>query len=194
MENIITTATAAGNFTKLVAAINAAGLGEALNATGPFTVFAPNDEAFAKLPNGTLDGLLKDIPKLTSILKYHVVSGKVMGKDVQTMDGKTATTLNGADLNIATGGGVRLNKSHRVIKTDIECSNGVIHVIDQLLMPPLAAAAAVAHEAPLAAVAVAVVAPVVTDAAAIVTPIVVDAAAAVVAAATNAAAPVVAAA
>ncbi len=165
MENIITTATAAGNFTKLVAAINAAGLGEALNAEGPFTVFAPNDDAFAKLPNGTLDGLLKDIPKLTAILKYHVVSGKVMAKDVMTMDGKTATTLNGADLNIATGGGVRLNKSHKVIKTDIDCTNGVIHIVDQVLMPPLAAANAAAHEAPVVA---AVVTPVVAVAAAVV--------------------------
>lgn len=146
MKNIIATATAAGNFTKLVSAIQAAGLGDALNANGPFTVFAPNDDAFAKLPNGTLDGLLKDIPKLTSILKYHVVPGKVMAKDVMTMDGKTAATLNGAELSIATGGGVRLNKSHKVVKTDIECSNGVIHIVDQVLMPPLAdASAQVAH-------------------------------------------------
>jgi uncharacterized surface protein with fasciclin (FAS1) repeats len=154
MKNIIDTAVAAGTFTKLVAAIKAANLTEALNATGPFTVFAPSDEAFAKLPSGALDELLKDIPKLTAQLKYHVIEGKVMAKDISGMDGKTAVTLNGATLSIATGGGVRLNNSNKVSKTDIECSNGVIHIVDAVLMPPVVApVVAVVTPPPLAAVA-----------------------------------------
>jgi uncharacterized surface protein with fasciclin (FAS1) repeats len=160
MKNIIDTAVAAGTFTKLVAAINASNLNGALNATGPLTVFAPSDDAFAKLPSGALDELLKDVPKLTNLLKYHVIEGKVMAKDIMGMDGKTAITLNGSTLSIATAGGVRLNKSNKVNKTDIECSNGVIHVVDQVLMPPPAATVAAKVETtaalpatPLAAVA-----------------------------------------
>jgi uncharacterized surface protein with fasciclin (FAS1) repeats len=136
MHNIIDTAVAAGNFKTLAAALTAAGLVETLKGTGPFTVFAPTDEAFAKLPPGTVDGLLKDLPKLKSILTYHVVSGKVMAADVMKMDGKSAKTVNGAELKIGTQGGVKLNGTIHVTKTDIECTNGVIHVVDAVLMPP----------------------------------------------------------
>lgn len=136
MQNIIDTAVAAGSFKTLAAALTAAGLVDTLNSGGPFTVFAPTDDAFAKLPEGTVDKLLKDVPKLTAILTYHVLSGKVMAADVMKMDGKTAKTVNGADLKITTQGGVNLNGSVHVTKTDIDCSNGVIHVVDAVLMPP----------------------------------------------------------
>jgi len=135
MHDIIDTAVAAGSFKTLAAAVTAAGLVETLKGTGPFTVFAPTDEAFAKLPAGTVESLLADIPKLKAILTYHVVSGKVMAADVMTMDGKTAATVNGASLAISTVGGVKLNATTNVVKTDIECTNGVIHVIDSVLLP-----------------------------------------------------------
>ena len=136
MQNIIDTAVAAGSFKTLAAALTAAGLVDTLNSAGPFTVFAPTDDAFAKLPEGTVDKLLKDVPKLTAILTYHVLGSKVMAADVMKMDGKTAKTVNGADLKISTQGGVNLNGSVHVTKTDIDCSNGVIHVVDAVLMPP----------------------------------------------------------
>ncbi len=135
MYDIIDTAVAAGTFKTLVAAVTAAGLVDTLKGAGPFTVFAPSDEAFAKLPAGTVEGLLKDIPKLTAILTYHVVAGKVMAADVMTMDGKTAATVNGALLKISTTGGVKLNGEVNVVATDIACTNGVIHVIDSVLLP-----------------------------------------------------------
>ena len=136
MQNIIDTAVAAGSFKTLAAALTAAGLVDTLNSAGPFTVFAPTDDAFAKLPEGTVDKLLKDVPKLKAILTYHVLSGKVMAADVMKLDGKTAKTVNGANLKISTQGGVNLNGSVHVTKTDIDCSNGVIHVVDAVLMPP----------------------------------------------------------
>ena len=135
MHDIIDTAVAAGTFKTLAAAATAAGLVPTLKGAGPFTVFAPNDAAFAKLPAGTVESLLKDLPKLTAILKYHVVAGKVMAADVMKMDGKTAATVNGALLKISTTGGVKLNADINVIATDIECTNGVIHVIDAVLLP-----------------------------------------------------------
>ena len=135
MHDIIDTAVAAGTFKTLAAAVTAAGLVATLKGPGPFTVFAPSDEAFAKLPAGTVEGLLKDIPKLTAILTYHVVAGKVMAADVMTMDGKTAATVNGAVLKISTKGGVKLNGDVNVVTTDIACTNGVIHVIDSVLLP-----------------------------------------------------------
>ena len=135
MHDIIDTAVAAGTFKTLAAALTAADLLSTLKGPGPFTVFAPTDEAFAKLPAGTVDSLLKDIPKLKSILTYHVVAGKVMAADVMTMDGKSAATVNGAQLNVTTTGGVKLNADVNVVKTDIECTNGVIHVIDSVLLP-----------------------------------------------------------
>lgn len=135
MHDIIDTAVAAGTFKTLAAAATAAGLVPTLKGAGPFTVFAPSDEAFAKLPAGTVESLLKDIPKLTAILTYHVVAGKVMAADVMKMDGKTAATVNGALLKISTTGGVKLNGEVNVVKTDIGCTNGVIHVIDSVLLP-----------------------------------------------------------
>jgi uncharacterized surface protein with fasciclin (FAS1) repeats len=135
MHDIIDTAVSAGTFKTLAAAVTAAGLVDTLKGTGPFTVFAPSDEAFAKLPAGTVESLLKDIPKLTGILTYHVVAGKVMAADVMTMDGKTAATVNGGLLKISTTGGVKLNGDVNVVATDIACTNGVIHVIDSVLLP-----------------------------------------------------------
>ena len=135
MHDIIDTAVAAGSFKTLASAVTAAGLIDTLKGTGPFTVFAPNDEAFAKLPAGTVDDLLKDIPKLKAILTYHVVAGKVMAADVLKMDGQSATTVNGETLQISTTGGVKLNGKVHVTKTDIECTNGVIHIVDTVLLP-----------------------------------------------------------
>ncbi len=135
MHDIIDTAVAAGSFNTLAAALTAAKLVDTLKGAGPFTVFAPTDEAFAKLPDGTVESLLKDIPKLTSILTYHVVPGLVKASDVMGMDGQTAKTVNGAALAITTKDGVRLNGSANVVKTDIECTNGIIHVIDSVLLP-----------------------------------------------------------
>ena len=130
MKDIVDTAVGAGSFKTLVAAVTAAGLVDTLKGAGPFTVFAPTDEAFAKLPAGTVEALLKDIPKLTSILTYHVVAGKVLAADVVKLDGKEAKTVQGGSVKISTTGGVKLNGTSNVVTTDIECSNGVIHVID----------------------------------------------------------------
>ena len=135
MHDIIDTAVSAGNFKTLAAALTAANLIDTLKGAGPFTVFAPTDEAFAKLPAGTVDSLLKDIPKLSAILTYHVVAGKVMAADVMKMDGQSAKTVNGSSLSISTKDGVMLNGASTVVKTDIECTNGVIHVIDSVLLP-----------------------------------------------------------
>ena len=135
MKDIVDTAVGAGSFKTLVAAVTAAGLVDTLKGDGPFTVFAPSDDAFAKLPAGTVDALLADLPKLKGILTYHVVSGKVMAADVMKMDGKSAKTVQGSDVKISTTGGVKLNGTSTVTKTDIECSNGVIHVIDSVIMP-----------------------------------------------------------
>jgi len=136
MYDIIDTAVAAGSFNTLAAAVTAAGLVPTLKGAGPFTVFAPTDEAFAKLPAGTVEALLNDIPKLTAILTYHVVAGKVMAADVVKLDGKSAKTVNGAEVKVTTTGGVKLNGSANVVKTDIECTNGVIHVLDAVILPP----------------------------------------------------------
>jgi uncharacterized surface protein with fasciclin (FAS1) repeats len=135
MKDIVDTAVAAGSFKTLAAAVAAAGLVDTLKGKGPFTVFAPTDEAFAKLPAGTVDALLKDIPKLAGILTYHVVAGKVMAADVLKLDGKSAKTVQGGDVKISTAGGVRLNGTSNVTKTDVECSNGVIHIIDAVILP-----------------------------------------------------------
>ena len=135
MHDIIDTAIAAGNFKTLAAALTAAKLVDTLKGAGPFTVFAPTDEAFARLPAGTVESLLKDIPKLSAILTYHVVAGKVMAADVMKMDGQSAKTVNGAALSISTKDGVKLNGASSVVKTDITCTNGVIHVIDAVLLP-----------------------------------------------------------
>ncbi len=133
MPDIVDTAVSAGSFNTLVAAVKAAGLVETLKSPGPFTVFAPSDEAFAKLPAGTVDSLLQNIPELTKILTYHVVSGKVMSSDVVKLD--KATTVQGSDLTIDASSGVKVNAS-MVVKADIEADNGVIHVVDMVLLPP----------------------------------------------------------
>jgi uncharacterized surface protein with fasciclin (FAS1) repeats len=134
-KDIVDTAVAAGQFNTLAKALQAAGLVDTLKGKGPFTVFAPTDEAFAKLPAGTVEDLLKpeNKEKLVSILTYHVVPGAVSSKKVSTM--KSAKTVNGKDVSIsAEGGTVKINDA-KVIKTDIKASNGVIHVIDSVLMP-----------------------------------------------------------
>jgi uncharacterized surface protein with fasciclin (FAS1) repeats len=131
-RNIVETAIWAGSFKTLVAAVNAADLAEVLSGEGPFTVFAPTDEAFAKLPDGTIEALLADKEKLTAILTYHVVPGKVMAKDVTKLT--SAKTVQGKELTIDTKYGVKVDNA-TVIKTDVEASNGVIHVIDTVLIP-----------------------------------------------------------
>jgi uncharacterized surface protein with fasciclin (FAS1) repeats len=132
MSKIIETAINAGSFNTLVAAVKAAGLVDTLNGAGPFTVFAPDDAAFAKLPAGTVDSLLKDIPKLKKILTYHVVSGKVMAADVVKLT--SAKTVEGSEVKIDATNGVKINKS-TVTTADIACDNGVIHIVDAVLMP-----------------------------------------------------------
>ncbi|MFE1744772.1 fasciclin domain-containing protein [Coleofasciculus sp. H7-2] len=133
MANIVDTAVQAGSFNTLVAAVKAAGLVDTLQGPGPFTVFAPTDEAFAKLPEGTVDSLLKDLPKLKQILTYHVVSGKVMAADVVKL--KSATTVQGSDVKIdASNGGVKVNNA-TVSTADVAADNGVIHIIDTVLLP-----------------------------------------------------------
>lgn len=134
-SDIVDTAVGAGSFKTLVAAVQAAGLAETLKGPGPFTVFAPTDEAFAKLPPGTVEDLLKpeNKEKLAKILTYHVVAGKVMAADAAKLT--SAKTVNGKELTVkAEGGGVKID-SASVVKTDIECSNGVIHVIDAVVLP-----------------------------------------------------------
>ena len=130
-KDIVDTAVAAGSFSTLVTAVKAAGLVETLKGKGPFTVFAPTDAAFAKIPKADLDALLKDKAKLTSVLTYHVVPAAVMAKDVKAGD---VPTVNGKSLKVTTDKGVMVNNA-KVTDTDIKASNGVIHVIDTVLMP-----------------------------------------------------------
>ncbi len=130
-KDIVDTAVAAGSFKTLATALGAAGLVDTLKGKGPFTVFAPTDEAFAKIPKADLDALLKDKAKLTAVLTYHVVAGKVMAADVKA--GKVKT-VQGSDITVTTMGGVQVNGAN-VVKTDIVADNGVIHVIDAVIMP-----------------------------------------------------------
>jgi uncharacterized surface protein with fasciclin (FAS1) repeats len=130
-KDIVDTAVAAGNFKTLATALQAAGLVETLKGKGPFTVFAPTDEAFAKVPKEQLDALLKDKAALTKVLTYHVVPGKVMAKDVKA--GKVKT-VQGGELTVATAGGVMVDGA-KVTATDIVADNGVIHVIDSVVIP-----------------------------------------------------------
>lgn len=132
-NDVIEAARSAGSFKTLLTAIEAAGLTDTLRGAGPFTVFAPTDEAFAKLPKETLDGLLKDKAKLASVLTYHVVSGKVMAADVVKL--KEAKTVQGQNVKIDASAGVKVNDA-KVVKTDVPATNGVIHVIDSVLLPP----------------------------------------------------------
>jgi uncharacterized surface protein with fasciclin (FAS1) repeats len=131
-KDIVDTAVAAGSFNTLATALKAAGLVETLKGPGPFTVFAPTDEAFAKLPAGALDGLLKDKAKLTAVLTYHVVSGKVMAADAAKLT--SAKTVQGQSLKIDASSGVKVDGA-KVVKADVLASNGVIHVIDAVVMP-----------------------------------------------------------
>ncbi len=133
-KDIVDTAVAAGSFNTLAQALTVAGLVDTLKGPGPFTVFAPTDAAFAKLPAGTLDALLKDKAKLTAILTYHVVPGKVMAADVMKL--KSAKTVQGSSVMIDTMNGVKVDGA-TVVTTDIACSNGVIHVIDSVILPKL---------------------------------------------------------
>lgn len=132
--DIVAVASGAGSFNTLVAAVKAAGLVETLQGKGPFTVFAPTDKAFAKLPAGTLESLLKpeNKEKLVAILTYHVVPGKVMAADVKTMKAKT---VNGAILGIRVEDSAVTVDNAKVVKTDVAASNGVIHVIDTVVLP-----------------------------------------------------------
>jgi uncharacterized surface protein with fasciclin (FAS1) repeats len=131
-KDIVDTAVAAGNFKTLVSAVQAAGLVDTLKGTGPFTVFAPTDDAFAKIPSATLNALLANKTQLTAVLTYHVVPGKVMSTDLT--NGMKAKTVQGGNLTINTTMGVMVNNA-KVVQADIGCTNGVIHVIDTVLLP-----------------------------------------------------------
>jgi uncharacterized surface protein with fasciclin (FAS1) repeats len=131
-KTIVDVAVSSDSFETLVTALKAADLVPALQGDGPFTVFAPTDEAFAKLPEGTLESLLADKEKLTAVLTYHVVPGQVMAADVAGLT--SAKTLQGGELAISTEGGVKINGAN-VVTTDVTASNGVIHVIDTVLIP-----------------------------------------------------------
>ncbi|CUU35305.1 MAG: fasciclin domain-containing protein [Armatimonadetes bacterium] len=133
-KDIVDTAVAAGQFKTLVKLVQEAGLVDALRGEGPFTVFAPTDEAFAKLPKAQVDALLKDKEALKQVLLYHVVSGKVMSKDVVKL--KSAKTLQGKSINIRVRNNTVYINDAKVVKADIECTNGVIHVIDKVILPP----------------------------------------------------------
>ena len=137
-KDIVDTAVAAGSFKTLVAAVKAAGLAETLKGEGPFTVLAPTDAAFAKLPEGTVEMLLKpeNKDKLVAILTYHVIPAKAMAADVVKLDGKSVKTVQGSTVKIDVEGKTVMINDAKVLKTDIACTNGVIHVIDTVIMPP----------------------------------------------------------
>jgi len=142
MKNIVQVAVDAGSFKTLVAAVQAAGLAETLQGPGPFTVFAPTDAAFAKLPDGTVTALLANKEKLASILTFHVVSGKVMAADLIKSNGATPKTVNGLPLDIVVRGGKVYVNGVNVVTADVQASNGVIHIIDAVLLPEAAPAGA----------------------------------------------------
>jgi transforming growth factor-beta-induced protein len=148
-KDIVDTAVAAGSFKTLAAALGAAGLVETLKGAGPFTVFAPTDAAFAKLPAGTVESLLKPENKgqLQAILTYHVVAGRVPASTVVTLNGKTAKTVNGADVKIKVDGSTVFVNDSKVTTVDVAASNGIIHIIDTVLLPPAPAAVPVANNA-----------------------------------------------
>jgi len=131
-KDIVDTAVAAGDFKTLAAALQAAGLVDTLKGQGPFTVFAPTDAAFAKIPKADLDALIKDKAKLTKVLTYHVVAGKVLASDVAKLS--QAKTVEGQSVKIDSSSGVKVDGAS-VVKADILCSNGVIHVIDSVILP-----------------------------------------------------------
>ena len=134
-KNIVETARQAGSLTTLLAAVDAAGLGDILAEGGPFTVFAPSDEAFAKLPAGTVESLLADPATLTTVLTYHVVPGRVTAADVAGLS--SAPTVQGGELPISIDGGIHVADAS-VVSADIQAANGVIHVIDRVLLPAAA--------------------------------------------------------
>jgi uncharacterized surface protein with fasciclin (FAS1) repeats len=142
MKTIVQVAAEAGTFNTLVAAVKAAGLAETLQGPGPFTVFAPTDAAFAKLPAGTVEGLLADKEKLASILTYHVLSGKVAAADIIKTNGAKPTTVNGQPLDIVVRDGKVFVNGAQVVTADVAASNGVIHIIDSVLLPTAAPAGA----------------------------------------------------
>lgn len=135
-KDIVETAVAAGSFKTLAKLLGDAGLVETLKGPGPFTVFAPTDEAFAKVPAATLAALGKDKALLKSVLLYHVVSGKVMAADALKLAGKSAKTVEGSDAKISVMGGTPMINQAHIVKTDIVAKNGVIHVIDAVILPP----------------------------------------------------------
>lgn len=134
-KTIAEIAAGSGDFTTLTAALDAAGLAETLNGPGPFTVFAPTDSAFARLPAGTVEGLLADTPQLTSVLTYHVVSGKVMAADIVKANGAQPATVNGQQVDVVVRDGMVYVNGAKVVTADIVASNGVIHVVDAVLLP-----------------------------------------------------------
>ena len=138
-QDIVETAVAAGQFTTLAKALGEAGLVETLKGTGPFTVFAPTDAAFAKLPAGTVEALLADKAKLRAVLLYHVVPGKVMAADVAKVT--SAKTVGGQSVKVMVHSGAPMINNANVVKADVTASNGVIHVIDTVLLPPASPAA-----------------------------------------------------
>jgi uncharacterized surface protein with fasciclin (FAS1) repeats len=138
MNDIVAVAAGAGQFNTLIAAVKAAGLVETLQGEGPFTVFAPTDAAFAKLPKGAIDALLADKEKLTAVLTYHVLSGKVSAGDIIKMGGADPATVNGAPVHITLHDGNVFVDGAKVVTADIQASNGVIHVIDTVILPSMA--------------------------------------------------------
>ncbi|KYK32896.1 MAG: fasciclin [Thermoplasmatales archaeon SG8-52-3] len=132
MKNLVETAINAGTFKTLIIALREAGLYDILCSEGPYTIFAPTDEAFSKLPDGAIEKIMKDKEKLTDILTYHVIANRVFSKDVTTL--QKAVTINGKHVKIKTGNTVKIDNA-RIIRSDIKCTNGVIHIIDEVLLP-----------------------------------------------------------
>jgi uncharacterized surface protein with fasciclin (FAS1) repeats len=132
LKNIVETAIKAGSFKTLIIALREAGLYDILSSEGPYTIFAPTDEAFSKLPDGIIEKIMKDKEKLTDILTYHVIANRVFSKDVNNL--QKAETINGKQVKIKSGNSVKIDNA-RIIKSDIKCTNGVIHIIDEVLQP-----------------------------------------------------------
>jgi uncharacterized surface protein with fasciclin (FAS1) repeats len=132
LKNLVETAINAGTFKTLIIALREAGLYDILSSEGPFTIFAPTDEAFSKLPNGTIEKIMKDKEKLTDILTYHIIPNRVFSKDVNSL--QKADTINGKQVKIKTGNNVKIDNA-KIIKSDIKCTNGVMHIIDEVLLP-----------------------------------------------------------
>ena len=132
MKNLVETAINEGTFKTLIIALREAGLYDILCSEGPYTIFAPTDEAFSKLPNGTMEKIMNDKEKLTDILTYHVIANRVYSREVTSL--QKADTINGKQVKIKTGNNVKIDNA-RIIKSDIKCTNGVIHIIDEVLIP-----------------------------------------------------------